>query len=62
MLLINCSFCQLFQRADNELQMFGSGERTPSRQEVHTDDTVHLLSIDLQKTLVNLALFLFGAG
>lgn len=53
---------QLFQQAGTDLVLLENGERTAHKQAEHTDDTVYLLSIDLQKTLVNLTHSLFGKG
>ena len=52
----------MFQQAGEDLELLENGERTPLKQAEHTDDTVTVLTIDLQKTLVNLTHSLFGKG
>ena len=46
----------------SQFKLFEAGERTASRQGVHTADTVHVLERDLKSCLEGLALSLFGKG
>lgn len=54
---------QLFRGTNHDLELFCPEKvRTAHKQAEHSEDTVHLLSLDLQKTLINMAFSLFGKG
>ena len=53
---------QLFQSDDHGLKFFEAGKITPDKQAIHSEDTAHMLTLDLKKTLISMTHSLFGKG